>query len=605
MSSSTFAKNEVAKGELSQLRQLVALLRPYRQQIAIALTALVIAASSFLVLGQGLKAVIDQGVVTGAPQALNQAMLFFLVVVLILAVATYVRFYFVSWLGERVIADLRKKVFEHLLTLSPSFYENTRTGEALSRLTNDTTMLETVIGSSLSMALRNALMLVGGLIMLFVTSVKLTMFVLLAVPLVIVPIIVFGRKVRDLARDSQARLGDASAFLDEAIHEVRTVQASVAEPVMRTRFTGHLDAVFSTAKARIRARAALVAIVIVLAFGAIGFILWTGGHDVIAGRISAGELSAFVFYAVIVASGVGTISEVFGDLQRAAGATERLMELLNTKTAIAAPTTPAPLPQPVRGQLQFDAVRFHYASRPDTAALDQFSLTVAPGERIALVGPSGAGKTTAFQLLLRFYDPESGSVRLDGADLRTLDPQDLRKQIALVPQEPVIFADTVRENVRFARPDASDAEVRAALEAAYALDFVEQMPGGLDAQLGERGVRLSGGQRQRLAIARALLADRPVLLLDEATSALDAESERKVQLALDRLMQNRTTLIIAHRLATVRHADRIAVMEQGHVVALGKHDELVRDNPLYANLARLQFLHEPALQEPAASGLAV
>ncbi|NQD39102.1 ATP-binding cassette domain-containing protein [Permianibacter sp. IMCC34836] len=588
------ANTEQPKAKLGQLRKLSELLRPYRKQIAIALVALVIAASSFLVLGQGLKAVIDKGLATSAPDALNQAMAFFLVVVLVLAMATYVRFYFVSWLGERVIADLRRQVFEHLLTLSPQFYENTRTGEALSRLTNDTTMLETVIGSSLSMALRNALMLVGGLIMLFFTSVKLTAFVLLAVPLVVVPIIVFGRRVRGLARDSQARLGDASAFLDEALHEVRTVQASVAEPVMKSRFAAHLDAVLGTAKARIRARAALIAIVIVLAFGAIGFILWTGGHDVIAGRITAGQLSAFVFYAVIVASAVGTISEVFGDLQRAAGATERLMELLSTRPLITAPAEPQALPTPVRGELCFEQVHFHYPTRPDSAALNDFSLTVKAGERVALVGPSGAGKSTAFQLLLRFYDPENGVIRLDGQDIRQLDPQALRSHLALVPQDPVIFADSVRENVRFARPEASDAEVRSALEAAYALDFVEQMPGGLDAQLGERGVRLSGGQRQRLAIARALLADRPVLLLDEATSALDAESERMVQLALDRLMQNRTTLIIAHRLATVRHADRIAVLDKGKLVALGSHDELVRDNPLYAKLARLQFLHESA-----------
>jgi len=590
------AVTESPKANLGQLAKLADLLRPYRQQIAIALVALVVAASSFLVLGQGLKAVIDKGLATGAPAALNQAMGFFLIVVLVLAAATYVRFYFVSWLGERVIADLRRQVFEHLLTLSPQFYENTRTGEALSRLTNDTTMLETVIGSSLSMAIRNTLMLIGGLVMLFVTSIKLTLFVLCAVPLVVVPILVFGKKVRGLSRDAQARLGDASAFLDEALHEVRTVQASVAEPVMRQRFASHLDAVFATARARIRARAALVAIVIVLAFGAIGFILWTGGHDVITGRISAGELSAFVFYAVIVAGAVGTISEVFGDLQRAAGATERLMELLATQAAITAPAQVQVLPKPVRGALCFDNVRFHYPSRHDTPAVTDFSLRVQPGERVALVGPSGAGKSTAFQLLLRFYDPEAGVVRLDDHDIRSLDPLALRSHLALVPQDPVIFADTVRENVRFARPEASDTEVRAALEAAYALDFVEQMPGGLDAQLGERGVRLSGGQRQRLAIARALLADRPVLLLDEATSALDAESERMVQLALDRLMQGRTTLIIAHRLATVRHANRIAVMDQGKLVALGTHDELVRDNPLYAKLARLQFLHEPAAE---------
>jgi ATP-binding cassette, subfamily B, bacterial len=426
-------------------------------------------------------------------------------------------------------------------------------------------------------------------VMLALTSLKLTLLVLGGVPLVVVPIVLFGRRVRRLARASQDRVGDIGAYLDESLHEIRTVQAYGHEDHDRRDFAARVEGAFDTARARILQRALLVATVILLVFGAVGVILWIGGHDVVAGRISAGQLSAFVFYAVIVAGAVGTISEVIGDLQRAAGATERLFELLAIEPEIRAPVDPLPLPEPALGTVCFDGVSFRYPSRPDAAALDRFTLDVRAGERVALVGPSGAGKTTVFQLLLRFYDPQSGSVRVDGIELTRADPRAVRRRLAVVPQEPVIFAASVLDNVRFGRPDASDADVRAACEAAHANEFIDRLPQGYDSHLGERGVRLSGGQRQRLAIARAILADRPILLLDEATSALDAESERMVQRALERLMADRTVLMIAHRLATVRHADRIAVMERGHVVAIGTHDALVRDNPLYARLAALQF----------------
>jgi len=439
------------------------------------------------------------------------------------------------------------------------------------------------------MAIRNVLLMIGGIVMLTLTSPKLTLLVLAGVPLVVVPIILFGRRVRKLARATQDRVGDVGAFLDESLHEIRTVQGYGHEALDRRDFTARVEAAFGTAVRRIRQRALLVAAVILLVFGAVGVILWIGGHDVVAGRLSAGQLSAFVFYAVLVAGAVGSISEVVGDLQRAAGATERLFELLSVEPAIHAPAHPVPMPAHGPGALSFEGVTFHYPSRPDAPALDRFSLDVGASEKVALVGPSGAGKTTVFQLLLRFYDPQVGVVRIDGVDLATADPRDVRRQLALVPQDPVIFASTVLENVRYGRPGATDAEVKAACDAAYATEFIDRLPGGFAGLLGERGVRLSGGQRQRLAIARAILADRPILLLDEATSALDAESERIVQRALERLMAGRTVLMIAHRLATVRHADRIAVVDRGHIVALGTHDALVRENALYARLAALQF----------------
>jgi len=563
--------------------------RPYKKQVIYAGIALVFAAASVLAVGQGLKFVIDRGFAAGNAAELDRMLGAMMLIIVVLALATYTRFYYVSWLGERVTADLRREVFDHLLALPPGYFEVMRTGEVISRLTNDTTMLETVIGSSASMAIRNVLLMIGGLVMLALTSAKLTFGVLIGVPLTIVPIILFGRRVRKLARASQDRVGDVGAYVDEALHEIRTVQAYGHEAEDRRQFGQRVENAFATARQRIRQRAFLVATVILLVFGAVGVILWIGGHDVLAGRISAGQLSAFVFYAVIVASAVGAISEVVGDLQRAAGATERLFELLEVDSDIKAPAHPVALPAPARGIVAFRDVTFHYPSRRDTAALEDFSLDVAAGEKVALVGPSGAGKTTVFQLLLRFYDPERGAVTIDGVDLKAADPAAVRDHLAVVPQDPVIFATSVLENVRYGRPSATEAEVRAACDAAYATEFIERIPDGFGSYLGERGVRLSGGQRQRIAIARAILADRPVLLLDEATSALDAESERMVQLALERLMAGRTVLIIAHRLATVRHADRIAVMERGRIIATGSHDQLTQSNPLYARLAALQF----------------
>jgi ATP-binding cassette subfamily B protein len=563
--------------------------RPYRREVVYAAIALVFAAAAVLAIGQGLKFVIDRGFVAGSGAELDRVLAITLGVVFVMAAATYARFYFVSWLGERVTADLRRAVFDHLLSLPPGYFELTRTGEVISRLTNDTTMLETIIGSSASMAIRNLLLMAGGLVMLALTSAKLTLLVLVGVPVVLVPILYFGRRVRRLARASQDRVGDVGAYVDEALHEIRTVQAYGHEHEDRREFGARVEGAFTTALLRIRQRAFLVATVIVLVFGAVGVILWIGGHDVVAGRISAGELSAFVFYAVIVAGSAGTLSEVIGDVQRAAGATERLFELLAIDPEIRAPERPVPLPEPSQGTVTLRDVTFHYPSRPDTPALAGFTLDVRAGEKVALVGPSGAGKTTVFQLLLRFYDPQQGVVTIDGVEVRAADPSQVRSRLALVPQEPVIFAASVTDNVRYGRPQASEGEVRAACEAAYATEFIERLPEKYSSYLGERGVRLSGGQRQRLAIARAILADRPILLLDEATSALDAQSERMVQLALERLMAGRTVLIIAHRLATIRHADRIAVMEHGRVIATGTHDELTQSNPLYARLAALQF----------------
>jgi ATP-binding cassette subfamily B protein len=578
-----------ANTTLSRRQILLDLLRPYRLRIVFALIALVVAAACVLLIGQGLKQVIDKGFVAGSPELLNYALLGLLGVILVMSVATYSRFYLVSWLGERITADLRRRVFSHLLTLSPVFFEQNRTGDVLSRLTNDTTQLETVIGSSVSMALRNALLLLGGLVMLAVTSLKLMALVLVAIPFVLVPIIVFGRRLRKLARASQDSVADVGAYTDEVIHEIRTVQAYGHEPAAVESFNQRVEQTFGTGIKRIRQRALLVAAVITLVFSAVAMILWVGGHDVLAGSISGGELSAFIFYAVIVASAMGTISEVIGDVQRAAGATERLVELLATPSSLPMREHPEPLPKPARGSVEMRAVNFAYPTRVDSPVFDGFNLRVNPGEKIALVGPSGAGKTTVFQLLQRFYDPLAGEILLDGVDLKNADIQQVRERIALVPQDPVIFAASVRDNVRYARPNASDSDVIAACTAAFAMEFIEQLPEGLDAYLGERGVRLSGGQKQRIAIARAILADRPILLLDEATSALDSNSEQAVQQALEVLMKNRTTIMIAHRLSTVVDADRILVLQQGKIVASGTHTELLANSVLYQQLARLQF----------------
>ena len=575
---------------LRPLRMLGRYLMPYRARLLAAATALLVAAASVLAIGQGLRRVIDLGISRGDPVFLDHALLGMLGVVAVLALSTYARFYCVTWLGERITSDLRRNVFSHLLDLSPSFFEGVRTGEIISRLTNDVVLIETVVGSSASFALRNLLLMLGGLVMLAVTSLKLTLGVLVGIPLVFLPIILLGKRVRSLSRESQDRIADIAAHVDESLHEIRTLQASTHEAHDRETFAARVEAQFDTARARIRVRAGMVAAVMFLAFTAIGTILWLGGHEVLNGRLSAGALSAFVFYAVLVASAVGAIAEVMGDLQRAAGATERLLELLNTPAHITAPPNPQALPQPLRGEIRLEAVRFAYPARPTPPALEGLDLTIAPGEKVALVGPSGAGKTTLFQLLLRFHDPDSGSIRIDGVDIRQLDPIALRRAFALVPQEPVIFASSVLENVRYARPEASAKEVHAACEAAHALEFVERLPQGMATPLGERGVRLSGGQRQRLAIARAILAQRPILLLDEATSNLDAESERLVQLAMSSLMRDHTTLIIAHRLATVQNVDRIVVLEKGRLVEEGSHAALLARGGLYAHLAALQFV---------------
>jgi ATP-binding cassette subfamily B protein len=571
-------------------RALLHLLAPYRQRVIIAAIALVLAAGAMLAVGQGLRTVIDKGFSAGDPAWLDRSLAAMFGVIVLLAVATYLRFYNVSWLGERVTADIRRRVFDHLLSLPPAWFEAGRTGEVISRLTSDTTQIENVVGSSLSIALRNALLLMGGLVMLFTTSIKLTLLTLAGVPLVVTPIVVFGRKVRRLARESQDRVAELGNRIDETIHEIRIVQAYGHEDADRQDFGRRVEDSFATARQRVASRAKLVAAVLLLVFGAIAFILWVGGHDVLAGRLSAGELSAFVFYAAIVAGSIGALSEVWGELQRAAGATERLMEILATAPAIQAPARPRPFPTPARGAIAINGVRFHYPSRPDTPALDDFSLAVQPGETVALVGPSGSGKSTVFQLLLRFYDPETGQLAIDGVPLAEADPLALRRHIALVSQEAVIFAASVADNVRYARPEASFDEVQAACRAAFADEFIAGLPQGYDTDLGERGVRLSGGQRQRIAIARAILADRPVLLLDEATSALDAESERMVQQALDGLMRQRTTVVIAHRLATVQKADRIVVMDGGRIVQQGSHADLIAADGLYARLARLQFV---------------
>jgi len=583
VSSSRMAAN------LRALSILMQFAKPYRRRMLFFAAALIVSAGCFLVIGQGLKQVVDRGFSHGDPAALNQGLFFLLGVIVVMAGATWVRFYLITWLGERVIADIRRTVFSHLLNLSPAWFEQTRTGEMISRLTTDTALLEQIIGSSLSMALRNALLGAGALAMLMLTSWKLTLLVLLTVPVVIVPIVLFGRRVRKLARASQDRVADIGAYVDEALHEIRTLQAYGHEDTDRELFGRRIEAAFDTARRRIRVRAWLISAVIVLVFAGIGVILWIGGHDVLAGKLTAGELSAFVFYAAMVAAAAAALSEVMGDVQRGAGAAERLIEILDTKPEIVVPDNALPLPHPVVGSVELDAVIFHYPSRPAIAALQDFSLRIAPGEKLALVGPSGAGKSTVFQLLLRFYDPQHGTIRIDGVDIRRVDPRLLRERIALVAQEPAIFAASVTENVRYGRPAASDSDVKQACHAAFATEFIDQLPHGFDTYLGERGVRLSGGQRQRLAIARAVLSDRPILLLDEATSALDSVSERMVQAALQRLMESRTTLIIAHRLSTVKSVDRIAVIDGGRLIGEGTHEALLASNPLYARLAALQF----------------
>lgn len=572
------------------LRLTLAFLRPYRWQTLGALIALIITAAIALSMGQGVRLLVDQGFVTGSPERLNHAIEVFLLLVLALAAGTFTRFYLVSWIGERVVADLRRRVFDHLIDLHPGFYENARSSEIQSRLTADTTLLQSVIGSSLSLFLRNALMVIGGIVLLFITNPKLTSIVVIALPLVLAPILIFGRRVRGLSRLSQDRIADVGSYVAETLGQIKTVQAYNHQALDRERFAATVEGAFDTAVKRILQRSWLITLVIVLVLGAVAVMLWVGGMDVMAGRISGGELAAFVFYSLIVGTAFGTLSEVIGELQRAAGAAERIGELLQARNEIHAPASGMQqLPARVSGRLQLQDVHFAYPTRLDKPAVDGISLTVQPGETLALVGPSGAGKSTLFDLLLRFYDPQQGQLLIEGVPLPSLDPQDLRRHFALVSQSPALFVGTVEENIRYGQGLASLAQIEQAARAAHAHEFIEALPQGYQTLLGEGGQGLSGGQRQRLAIARALLVDAPILLLDEATSALDAQSEHLIQQALPTLMQGRTTLVIAHRLATVQNADRIAVIDQGRLVAVGTHRQLLDSSELYARLAALQF----------------
>ena len=605
--------SERPKGSsLKPLRALLPFLAPYRGRMLIAffallvaaaaMLALLVAAAAMLALPQALKNVIDKGFTAENAAAIDRYFLLLLVAAAVFAAFASLRMYLVNWIGERVVADLRSAVYARVIRMDPAFFEVTKTGEVLSRLTTDTTLIQSLSGIGLSILLRSSVSFVGSLVLLLLTSLKLALIIFALIPTVLAPMLLFGRRVRRLSRDSQDRVADTSGLAGETLNAIQTVQAFTLEALNTERYSKAVEDSFAVAIRRTRMRAALTAIGTMMIFGAVTFVLWQGAHRVLAAQMTGGQLSQFLIYAMYVAISAASLSEMWGEVQRAAGAMERLVELQNAEPAIVAPPQPEAFPAPPQGRIRFENVSFRYPSRPDTLALERFSLEIESGETVAFVGPSGAGKSTTFQLLLRFYDPLSGRVVIDGVDIAKARPQDLRQRIGLVPQETVLFGTSARENIRYGRPGASDAEIEAAARAAGADTFVRQLPEGYDTFLGERGARLSGGQRQRIAIARALLRDPPILLLDEATSSLDAESERYVQQALEKLMQNRTTIIIAHRLATVLKADRIVVLDHGQIIAIGTHQELLQTNELYARLAALQFADLSTAERRVASG---
>ena len=575
--------------KISFVRSLFSFLRPYRPQVLIFLVALLVTAAITLSIGQGLRFVIDRGFVGQSLNGLNFAVTFIMGAAVLMAVGTYVRFYLISWLGERVSADIRTAVFSHIVGLHPSFFETNRSGDIMSRLTADTTLLQSIIGSSFSIALRSVISFFGALIMLVFTNAKLSLIVLIATPVIFLPILYFGRRVRNLSRLSQDSVANVGSYAGEIIQNIKTVQSFTQETLEKKAFGEEVEHAFAVAKKRIRQRSILTAVVILAVFGALCAMLWFGGRDVIVGNMSGGDLGAFIFYATLMALSLASLSEVYGEIQRAIGAAERLMELLNAPVEIFSPSFIKEQAESLPAEIKFSELSFYYPSRPDIAALDTFDLSISKGKVVALVGPSGAGKSSLFALLQRFYDPQEGSISFGGCDIRELDLTSLRRQIGVVEQHPTLFTGDVMYNIRYGMPDASDDQVIEAAKAAHADEFIRRLPDGYKSDLGEQGVRLSGGQRQRIAIARALLKNPKILLLDEATSALDAESEKKVQLALEKLMDGRTTVIIAHRLSTILHADLIVVMDDGKKIAQGSHEELLKSSSLYARLAHLQF----------------
>ena len=581
--------NQKQKKSIKSLLSIFAFVLPYKKMVALALVALLFTAAVSLSLGQGVRLVIDQGFVAGSVEQLSNSIGILVIMISLLAIGTFTRFYLMSWLGERVSADIRKKVFNQLVSLHPSYFEENRSGELMSRLTTDTTLLQSIIGSSFSMALRSVLMLVGGLIMLLVTNIKLSLIVVAFVPVVLLPMMFFGRKVRDLSKKSQDSIADISTYAGEIIQNIKVVQSYTREEQEKEAFGNEAETAFRVARQRIKQRSVLIAAAILLSYGAISVMLWVGGTDVLTGTITGGELGAFVFYAIMVAMSVATISEVYGELQRAAGSAERLLDLIAVESEIKIPQHPISIKPEEPKVIDFKNVSFNYPSRPEDPALRNINLQIEQGKVVALVGPSGAGKTTLFELLQRFYDPQHGEITFKGATITQLSPNDLREHMGMVPQHPILFSADVWHNVRYGRPQASDEQVIEATKRAHAHEFVSKLPEGYKSFLGEQGVRLSGGQKQRIALARAILKDPDVLLLDEATSALDAESEHHVQAALNELMKNRTTLIIAHRLATVIHADLIVLMDKGEIVATGTHQELLKSSKLYQRLCELQF----------------